>query len=611
MISVLEKLNLTQDSVKKSSATTTSSKTPDTTTFNGNPSYSTIGKPHLDFYGGVTRQTDEDRIIELAKQCCEDDLRLAAPTFFQKRNCRGGAGERKPFILAMIQMNESLRRRLYSLIPLYGYWDDLNTLASKLPNDREYLSKLMAGQLLANMVSLSTPGCKVDRNLEKWLPSEGCSDDQKWKAVSSILKEVNALIPEDVQIALRIPAQEQLRGELGSQLQKEAKSQLQEETEKFRVTIADGIFQINAEVTWKSLIPKLTEILNRYNHILQKVQALPITISKLTSPGYRKWLVYRRAHDSVIEHFKSDNNWGMIDYSKVPSIAFDRTKKQFLNHDAERFNQFIQQVKDGKAKINVGRVMPFELVVQPPTDVRDQQWKLVVEETRKFYQTVPEDSVFHPKNSIHVADVSGSMTTSHASKVTPIAVSKSLAILMAEVGQRAIYTFSGKTRRIEPTWSTLTEAVKTLEDPNCNTNFRALIDRIFDDCLKEADKKEISPSKAFPGSIIVYTDGGFDSMCSQNPVSAADYIRNKFESFRKIPVFVFWNVAGNANDFAVQKETPGVLQLAGFSKDLYQLFTRITSPDQLNPESFFRMDVLSEAYRPVLDVFDYWVTESN
>lgn len=575
----------------------------DTLTYNGNPSFSTIGTPHLDFYAGVTRQTPEERIKELAEQCTNSDLRLATITFFQKRNCRGGAGERKPFLLALGSLPEKLREALYSLVPSYGYWDDLNSAAKLYPTNQRYIAKMFAAQLLANMLSLTSSKCKVDRNLEKWLPTEGGSDDQKWKAVNLILEEFNKLIPSKTKILLRVPALRALNSWLTALIQEQTP-----ELPGLESKVQDGRFVICLNGKMVLPLPNSTlALLPKFQHLLEKVQKLPDFITRLTSSGYRKWLVHRRAQDGVIEHFKSTNDWKLIDYSKVPSIAFDRTKKQFLAHDQERFQEFTKKVEKGESKINVGRLMPFELVKQESSEVRDQQWKLLVEETKTFYSGISEESVFHPKNSISVADVSGSMTSCHSTKgFAPIDVSKSLAILMAEVGQRSIYTFSGKPKKYDPTWTNLTEALKILQDHNYNTNFKALIDRIFDDCMLEADRLNIPPSSAFPGSIIVYTDGGFDSMVREKPTTAADYIREKFGKFQKVPIFVFWNVAGNSSDFAVQKTTPGIVQLAGFSKDLYQLFTRLTNVDELTPDFFFRSDVLSEQYQPVLKVFDKW-----
>jgi hypothetical protein len=448
---------------------------PDATTYNGNPSFSTIGKPHLDFYGGVTRLTYDGRVRELAQKCVETDLRLAIPTFFQKRNCRGGSGERKPFIISFKELPQELRRKLYPLIPQYGYWKDLLALSNLIPEDRGYIVGLMTAQLLANMVSLTRKDVKVDRNLEKWLPSEGCKYGDH---IDQIIRQFNlfrGLNASKKPLKLRQKACNALSHELDARLAKinpNASSILfnvhmeDQETQGFKVMLKrdvssseDELKEFGGDVEFADdHDPRFVELIKLYDHILSKAMKLQTSIRKLNKTGYRKWLSYRRAHDAVIEHYKSEDHWNLIEYSKVPSIAFDRTKIQFQKHDEKRFVEFMSRVKSGTAKINVGRLMPYELLAQESSEVRDQQWRLVVDETKAFYADVPMDSLFHPSNSIHVADVSGSMVTTKTG-VTPIDVSRSRAILMAEVGQRPLYTFSGKTKRIDPTWTNLTEAL--------------------------------------------------------------------------------------------------------------------------------------------------------
>lgn len=565
---------------------------PSAVTYNGNPSFSTIGKAHLDYYGGVTRQTSEEEIERLAQECIELDLRLALVTFFQKRDCRGGSGERKSFIVSMSKVPGDLRRKLYSLIPEYGYWKDLNKLARVIPADQDFIAELFATQLYSNIVKFvgidTDLNIESNRNLEKWIATESQQDDKSWHAVSKIIKSFNS--------HLIIPIT--LRNNVVNKVIDDLKSCLAKISKEFVVD-----YKVGGDLKIKIKDDEKVQILiNRYNHVLNKASNLPIKLMELKRTGYRKWCSFARGYYEIVEHFKSTDDWSLINYSTVPSIAFDRTKKEFAKHDQERFHQFIESVKKGETKINVGRLMPFELVAQPSSEVRDEQWKQVVKETHEFYANVNKDNIFYPENGIHIADVSGSMTSGGTPK--PIDVSLSLAFLMSEVSGRPMYTFSGEPKKYSPIWTSLTEAQQMVNDENYNTNFRKLIDRIYDDCMIEADQKEVAPSEVIPGSIYIYTDGGFDQMCSEKPTTAIDYIKNKFDKFKKIPVIIFWNVAGNVKDFAVNTDYTGVVQLAGFSKDVYQIFTRLTSVEDISPEGFFRKAVLNERYQPILKVYD-------
>jgi hypothetical protein len=559
-------------------------------TANNNPSYKTIGKPHLDYYSGVTRQSNELDIIRLAQECIDSDLRLAVLTFFQKRDCRSGAGERNPFILSMAKVPESLRRRLYPLIPEYGYWKDLNKLARIIPNDQEYIATFFARHLLINMQNFP----QGDRNLEKWLPTEKQHDSKNWHAITKIINAFNNYIEEPIKLKYNVV----------NTILEELKYRLAKINEEITVDyVMGGSLAITSED-----IPDVKIIGDKYQHVLNKANNLPIVLTKLKPTGYRKWCSFVRAYYDVVEHFKSTDEWNLINYSKVPSIAFNRTKKQFAKHDEMRFQAFVESVKKGESKINISRLMPYELLEQESSEVRDEQWKLIVKEAREFYAKVDKDNIFRPENSIHVADTSASMTSIGPPK--PIDVSLSLAFLMSEVSGKAMYTFSGTPKRYEPTWTSLTEAQDTVNDPNYNTNFRGVIDRIYDDCMVEADQKGVSPSEVIPSTIYIYTDGGFDQMCHISPITAIDYTKSKFEKFKKIPIIIFWNVAGNVKDFAVTTEHTGVVQIAGFSKDIYKIFTRLVSIEEINPEGFFRRSVLSERYQPILKIYNEWNEKS-
>lgn len=528
-------------------------------TENGNPSYATIGSPLLDYFAGVTRQTDDSEIIRLAKACIDSDLPLAVATFFQKRDCREGTGERKPFILSLGELPAELRWKLYLKAPEYGYWDDLNAFARLKSDDPETLkviANIFAKHLLDNVRNFPEG---LHYPLEKWLPTEGQQDDRAWKGVKRIIQAFNTHNRDSLV------------------LREEIKQKL-------------GVWHQSSLLKVEGSEVKVSQLNTRFGHLLEKAEALPETIEKLTLKDYRKWCSFMRAWYSVVEHFQSEGLWELIDYSQVPSLAFNRNKKNFAKFDPVRFGEFVQSVSENKAKINVARLMPFELVAQVDDGVRDTQWKLVVEETRKFYSGLTEESPFHPQNSLHVVDASGSMMAGLPKRFH---VALSMGLLMAEVGKQPLYTFSAEPRRYEPTWSSLTEALNVVRDPNWTTDFKKLIDRVHQDYGQNP-----------PKSIFVYTDGGFDEMCHETPTTAADYIKGKWEN---PPIFVFWNVAGNTSDFTTTTEHQGIVQVAGFSKDLYRLFTRLTSLDDLKPDRLFRAAVLTERYQPLIDLAREWL----
>jgi hypothetical protein len=72
---------------------------------------------------------------------------------------------------------------------------------------------------------------------------------------------------------------------------------------------------------------------------------------------------------------------------------------------------------------------------------------------------------------------------------------------------------------------------------------------------------------------------------------------------------VFWNVSGNVKDFTVDISGKGIIQIAGFSKDLYQTMLELDTIQSITPESFFRKAVLSERYTAVSKIYTAWVNK--
>ncbi|MHB1910034.1 MAG: DUF2828 family protein [Nitrososphaerales archaeon] len=500
------------------------------TTFNGNPSYISVGNAILDWFSGVTRQTAEEDIRRLFTAAMAENLVFAILALFQKRDARGGAGERKPFILGMACLPAHYRQQLYLLIPEYGYLDDLNKLSQTIPEDREFIAKLWADLLTHNIqVFFRLKEGQANFLVEKWIPSEGSSDDRKWNAVQMILRALPELnLPEPPTID------------------------------------ANDV------------------VLSKYAKIKSGM---------LNKAWYRHWLSFIRAWRNVPETYKHDGLWSHIKYSGVPSLSFTRNKDQFMKHDETRFKEFLLQVKEGKQTIKTGQLAPYQLLEELRKSDADQsiinlQWQSVLDDVKAKLPSL--DNPFHPANCVFVADVSGSMTS--GGPPAPIYVALSLAILGATLGNKALYTFSADPKKFLPIWSSLSEAVSHIQNVNCSTDFRKLIDQLAKDQVAAK-------------TIIILTDGGFDQMCDMKPTTGLDYTRQTLGSDVNL---IFWNVAGNVSDFMAQKDSSGVCLLSGFSKDLYQAMMNLTDLSDLSPEKFCQLSLLAERYLPLYELIKNW-----
>ena len=125
------------------------------------------------------------------KKASEENLIDAIVLAFNARDCRGGKGEReigrKLFRWLMEKYPVHFRKVLH-LIPEYGRWDDLLFLLRDPWSDREHILEFLSSQLKKDK-ALMLEGKPISI-CAKWCPSEGDSDDRKYKLVVMICRHM-------------------------------------------------------------------------------------------------------------------------------------------------------------------------------------------------------------------------------------------------------------------------------------------------------------------------------------------------------------------------------------------------------------------------------------
>jgi hypothetical protein len=127
----------------------------------------------------LVRGASEDDVTGLVntmiKMRTNQAFRDVAVMAFQTRDIRGGRGERRLFYLmfkAIAAYNLELAQDLIPLIPEYGSWDDMFTLATELPPILKLkIFRVAAAQLEKDEKALAT-GEPISL-LGKWAPREG------------------------------------------------------------------------------------------------------------------------------------------------------------------------------------------------------------------------------------------------------------------------------------------------------------------------------------------------------------------------------------------------------------------------------------------------------
>jgi len=260
-------------------------------------------------------------------------------------------------------------------------------------------------------------------------------------------------------------------------------------------------------------------------------------------------------------------------YEAVPSCAMQKYKKAFKKNDEERFQEYLDEVANGKKKINAGQVYPHDLVRQylqgeDENQVIEEQWKVLVEK-------VKQSGAFD--QSLVVCDVSGSM------EGTPMEVAIALGLL----SQTKLITFSANPKLHDvPYHLSLHDQVRNVRamDWGMNTNLELVMDLVA----------------TMPGPIkrlYIFSDMQFDEAVTCSRFSSkTSYELLKEKLGGNIPQIVFWNLRGNTKDFPTGIDDNGVIMLSGYSP---ALLTMITDAKDINPLNIMLSLIESERYNKV------------
>ena len=282
---------------------------------------------------------------------------------------------------------------------------------------------------------------------------------------------------------------------------------------------------------------------------------------KITERQYRQILSSLRKYIKVVERKMSNNEWNDINYPTVPSYAMSRYSQAFLKHDNERYSKYIEDLNDGKTKVNASTLYPYDLVrnymgwSSQNNLVAEQQWKAL------------PNYISSENNIIVMADVSGSMSG------RPMETSIGLAIYFAERNkgdyQNCYMTFTDRPHfiKINPN-DTLREKVAQVKrtDIGYNTNLEAAFNYI----LSNATYNNVS-NEDVPKALVVISDMEIDRYMSGRGLGFVDTMKNKYAQFGyELPKLIFWNVEARNDTFLSQSED--VINISGQSASIFKTF---------------------------------------
>lgn len=283
---------------------------------------------------------------------------------------------------------------------------------------------------------------------------------------------------------------------------------------------------------------------------------------------YCKNLKRLRKYIGIVESKMADNNWNDIDYSSVPSRAMMKYRNAFKRHDEDGYEQFMQKVMTGEAKVHADTVTPYDIihrVFQYRNPLEYEQNGLDLEATWKSLPDVFDDET----NILCVVDTSGSMAG------RPIEVAVGLGLYFAErnkgIWNNKFINFSNEAHFVEVPNGDLHQKVTQMwnVDWQNSTNIEAVMNLI----LWTAIQNEL-PQEAMPKGLLIISDMQFNSG-SYGPVRISGTFHEKAKAMFKshgytLPNIIYWNVRDTKAAFQVKKNEYGVQLASGESIQVFK-----------------------------------------
>ncbi|MBO5373660.1 MAG: DUF2828 family protein [Lachnospiraceae bacterium] len=305
---------------------------------------------------------------------------------------------------------------------------------------------------------------------------------------------------------------------------------------------------------------------------------------------YRKTLSSLRAYLKIIENNLREGDY-TFDYEKQTSRALYKYRKAFYRNDRIRYEEFIERVEAGEAKLHADNIAPYELVESYlKKSCYDDEYSISDEEKRILNATWESFADYAgEENAITVIDTSGSMYWS--ASPSPASVALSLGLYFAERNKGAFknhfITFSERPQLIEIKGETFADRLRyvTSFSEVANTNLEAVFELILNAAVKNHVSQEELPAK-----LIIISDMEFDACATNASVSNFENAKAMYAAYGyKLPEVVFWNAESRNHHQPVKKNEQGVCLVSGVTPRLFSMVAR----DNLSPYTVM-MDVLSK-----------------
>ena len=314
----------------------------------------------------------------------------------------------------------------------------------------------------------------------------------------------------------------------------------------------------------------------RIYSLIRNMLAMHYGITRNKDKWYRTSVIKPLAeHIKVVESLMSSDEWDEIDFSHVPTLAMKRySKKAFPSHCDDRFQEYLERVKSGEAKINTAVLTPYDCVHdimrRTATDTTEVQWNDMLAKAKAEKQF---------NRTVSVVDVSGSMSGQPMEVAIALGLFTSLLSEPSDPFYKKIITFHENPTFHTIDGNTLQEMVDCVQRApwGYSTNFN----RVFDMILELGKRFKLTQDQ-MPAQVVVYSDMEFNAAESRGNKTNFQLIKSRYEEVGyEMPKMVFWNLRDSSSATPVRVNDNGTALLSGFSHNLLKGL----ADGEMNPKS--------------------------
>lgn len=521
-------------------------------TQNGAVAYASAGSSLVDFSYSASnlRNKSPEQIMAMFERCYIDNPMLATKMMFQMGDVREGKGERRTFntcLRYMAAAHPEICKAILPLVPEYTRWDHVAEMTiCGVPAVEKFARQMMVEQL------------RKDFAMVKLIEQ----DASKREALNEALKNAKT--------------------DAEKQQIEDALSKIPHRQLSLCAKWAPALGAKKHNMGTSKNAPKRNKAKAGEHHkiALKLVQTMGCSNSE-----YRKMRSAIIRHLNVAEQALSAGRIEDINLEHMTSAQQAKYGKVMQEKNAEAYNEYLDKVEAGEAKMNAETKTPADIVHMYSVQ---EGWSWGVNfynrTTELMWQNLKQVEVPEGKSCIVVRDDSGSMDVkvSEETSMTALEVATALSLYCAErlpgEFKDKFISFSATPKFLDVSpFDSLHDRLHYAYQHSevSNTDVKA----VFDLLLKTALRNNM-PQSDIPGTVLLISDMEFDSgtrMCSYGSHKAGyegapqkalfEEIREQWKAAGyEMPVLAFWNL--NTKRAVVPAvDDRGVVLLSGFTTD--------------------------------------------